>query len=1212
MTAAASSSTAPAPALANADPALFKDVHFFISDTLEPSVRAAIADLLVDSGATPCRSDHPASSSSSSRLPRFDLSSVTHFITDTLDFPERKLVEELNAQEGGKTNVGLGIELDGGKGKGKDADSVHGQKIEIVTPAWVTRSYDLQILQSPRFYSADKALYFSGTVICTSELPQADMLSIHAGVLSLGGQVRRELTREVTHLICPAEHGAKYEMAIKFGTELGIVVVLPHWFTESLRLARLVPVDIYRFPSPPFTTSLRDPSISSKPFADRLFDYWKTRLEPSSSSASKPPSPSPNTATHVILGTNRANQVCAGAARDEESYVRTMAAMEVAGREGQPIAGVPPAHVHDSTMRPFTGMRFYLASDLGLSVGLERALRARIAEGGGSCWSFAFDVEVSLDMPGAGEGGERSRRATTEGIDAWEKRRRAEKRLKKSDIVITRTREGWEYWTAYDLGLSIANLNYLYHCISTSTLPSPLSRLLHYPLPSLSGIPEWSKSSDDHQSAGKTKEIIVTVSNYSGPARDYVRALIDCTGAKFEGSMTKSTDYVITPSEYGSKVQHARTWGLPLVTHLWLEALILEWRFIPPSTHSSYLLPLASSFGASSTYFAAILGDTAYTREGIAKWAERDEVQQMRKEALRPVEELERLEKEEQQRRRAKLAKEAEAATHDEENIAEKGEGSEAEADGAEDGAATAVEIENAARNLPTPPEQPRKPPIAVPAPPKPPRQLSTLVVDTLDRHTGPVAGPSKSRSKTPHESHPVSAKVSPTAKQGLMDVDDDVDGLVTPARPLEPAKKKVAKGSTPNAKPVNGTNSKKRQRSSSLSSATSSSSDEDELPQSAKAMRKTFAQISDENLVVIGTKRGAAAKARQALAVVMEDRNAFEKELKSSGRKKKYGDALGPSRKRSRSPTKRATQDGDGSGEEDEDEPESSALRAKAKAKRPPKEENEEDDRPKKKPKPAAAVVKSGAKSAFKAFQASGGASNTQDGVVSSFDRPPHGKPPQPVSKTQKIKIISTGLGLDKSSDEIKALKSFGAAWTDQPKDATHLVVKSISRTEKFLCCLPFAPKIVTIKWIEACLAAGKLIDEQPYLLRDTKKEKEIGDSLEAILGRARKGKLFAGKTVYISRSTSPDATTMQKIIEASGGIVHVKDLSKFVKKIVDDPDALVISCPNDRREWEKLAAAPNKKKIYSVEAALTAVLHQNFSRGFNDANRCDFQLEK
>lgn len=77
---------------------------------------------------------------------------------------------------------------------------------------------------------------------------------------------------------------------------------------------------------------------------------------------------------------------------------------------------------------------------------------------------------------------------------------------------------------------------------------------------------------------------------------------------------------------------------------------------------------------------------------------------------------------------------------------------------------------------------------------------------------------------------------------------------------------------------------------------------------------------------------------------------------------------------------------------------------------------------------------------------------------------------------KPKKVKIISTGLGLDRDHDDIKvsnisvsgsflrrtdhnlcysrqSLKLFGAAWTDNSKDATHLVVKGISRTEKFLC---------------------------------------------------------------------------------------------------------------------------------------------------------------
>lgn len=151
------------------------------------------------------------------------------------------------------------------------------------------------------------------------------------------------------------------------------------------------------------------------------------------------------------------------------------------------------------------------------------------------------------------------------------------------------------------------------------------------------------------------------------------------------------------------------------------------------------------------------------------------------------------------------------------------------------------------------------------------------------------------------------------------------------------------------------------------------------------------------------------------------------------------------------------------------------------------------------------------------------------------------------------------------------------------------------------------------------------------PYLLRDTKKEAEIGDKLEAILARARAGKLFAGRNVYVTRQVIPDANTIQRILSASGAVVRaslpsicfgrqltrllllqvqIKDLTKVVKKIADDEDALVISSPADRREWEKLAAAPHRREIYGVEAVFLAVLHQDLARGFTPANRVDPQL--
>lgn len=81
------------------------------------------------------------------------------------------------------------------------------------------------------------------------QLPDLDRTAIQAGVSSLGGAFRKELTREVTHLFVVAEQGVslafrvgrkeeeltllrvqeKYNAALKYGPDLGMVIVLPHW-----------------------------------------------------------------------------------------------------------------------------------------------------------------------------------------------------------------------------------------------------------------------------------------------------------------------------------------------------------------------------------------------------------------------------------------------------------------------------------------------------------------------------------------------------------------------------------------------------------------------------------------------------------------------------------------------------------------------------------------------------------------------------------------------------------------------------------------------------------------------------------------------------------------------------------------------------------------------------------------------------------------------
>lgn len=49
--------------------------------------------------------------------------------------------------------------------------------------------------------------------------------------------------------------------------------------------------------------------------------------------------------------------------------------------------------------------------------------------------------------------------------------------------------------------------------------------------------------------------------------------------------------------------------------------------------------------------------------------------------------------------------------------------------------------------------------------------------------------------------------------------------------------------------------------------------------------------------------------------------------------------------------------------------------------------------------------------------------------------------------------------------------------SFTDNPDEATHLVVNSISRTEKFLCALPQCEHVISMRWIEESAKQGKIL---------------------------------------------------------------------------------------------------------------------------------------
>jgi Regulator of Ty1 transposition protein 107 BRCT domain len=57
------------------------------------------------------------------------------------------------------------------------------------------------------------------------------------------------------------------------------------------------------------------------------------------------------------------------------------------------------------------------------------------------------------------------------------------------------------------------------------------------------------------------------------------------------------------------------------------------------------------------------------------------------------------------------------------------------------------------------------------------------------------------------------------------------------------------------------------------------------------------------------------------------------------------------------------------------------------------------------------------------------------------------------------------------------QALVKLGARVGVRPDECTHLVVKTLARTEKLLCAMAVAPAVITERWVRDSIAAKKLI---------------------------------------------------------------------------------------------------------------------------------------
>ncbi|KAF7726703.1 hypothetical protein EC973_008477 [Apophysomyces ossiformis] len=133
-----------------------------------------------------------------------------------------------------------------------------------------------------------------------------------------------------------------------------------------------------------------------------------------------------------------------------------------------------------------------------------------------------------------------------------------------TDIVITKWRSSSIYLKACKDQKVVASLWWASNTLWRRRFELPTRTLLDYPRPK-GGIPGMENA-------------VITITSYSGIARDYLRRLITAVGATYTANMTESqTTHVICSSKNSTKYRVARHWNLAVVNHLWIEECFQLW-----------------------------------------------------------------------------------------------------------------------------------------------------------------------------------------------------------------------------------------------------------------------------------------------------------------------------------------------------------------------------------------------------------------------------------------------------------------------------------------------------------------------------------------------------------------------------------------------------------------------------------------------------------
>ncbi|XP_068660347.1 uncharacterized protein [Aristolochia californica] len=187
---------------------------------------------------------------------------------------------------------------------------------------------------------------------------------------------------------------------------------------------------------------------------------------------------------------------------------------------------------------------------------------------------------------------------------------------------------------------------------------------------------------------------------------------------------------------------------------------------------------------------------------------------------------------------------------------------------------------------------------------------------------------------------------------------------------------------------------------------------------------------------------------------------------------------------------------------------------------------------------------------------------------------------------------LFSNHLGGDIIKQQKKVLARLRVKVASSPSEATHFIADEFVRTRNMLETMALGKPVVTHLWLESCAQASCYIDEQKYILRDQKKEREIGFNMSVSLARARQGPLLQGKKVFITTNVKPSRAVVTALVLAACGQA-VERIGRSIMACDKMPDdLLVVSCEEDYTTCVTLLE--KGAEVYSSELLLNGMVIQ------------------